>query len=130
MDQLAGATQMDAIEPDRPSAVEASPETALGTELPSNETHESDDLTPIASIEPIRPAASMASTWCSIAAAAPVAETAAPQAEMQVEPASEAAVMAIAPSASLEPAAAIAPERRRQRPAATTASPDVPPKRR
>ncbi len=110
IDQLAGATQMDATEPDRPRTVEASPETALGTELPSNETHESDDLTPIASIEADPAGRLNGFDMVLNPTPTPVAETAAAQAEPQIESASEAAVMAIAPSASLEPAAAIAPE--------------------
>jgi hypothetical protein len=98
-EQLAGAVQMDAIESDPTSAVEASPETALVKELP------------IASIE-ADPAGHLDTT------ATPVAETA--------EPASQAAVMALAPCASLEPAAAIVPESASDSVAASsTANPDV-----
>ena len=88
MDQLAGAAQMDAT-PDQPSAVAPSPETVPGTGLPSN------DLTLAGRLNGLDVQLH--------AAAAPMAEIAAPQAEMQVEPAGEAAVMPIAPAASLEP---------------------------
>jgi hypothetical protein len=58
--------------------------------------------------------------------AVPVAETVAPQAELQAEPTGQAAVTALAPSTSLEPAAAVVPESASDSVAASsTANPDV-----
>ena len=85
-EQLAGAEQLDAIEPDRTSAVEASPETALVKELP------------IASIEADPAGRPNGLEWCSTRRQLPSAETAAPQAELQAEPTGQAAVTALAPS--------------------------------
>ena len=113
-EQLAGAAQLDAIEADPTSAVEASPETALVKELP------------IASIE-ADPAGRLNDLEMVLdTTATPVAEIAAPQAELQAEPTGQAAVTALAPSTSLEPAAAIVPESASDSVAAfSTANPDV-----
>ena len=126
MNQLACAAHTDAVEPDQPSVVDASPETAVGTELPRTESQTSCDLTVIESID-ADPAGRLNGFDMELnPTASPVAETAAPQAETQVESTSEAAVTALAPSASPEPAAAIAPESAADSvPASTTASPDV-----
>jgi hypothetical protein len=90
-EQPAGAAQLDAIEPDRTCAVEASPETALEKEAA------------IASIE-ADPAGRLNGLGMVLdTTATPVTETAAPLAEMQVEPTSQAAVAALAPSAAIVP---------------------------
>jgi hypothetical protein len=113
-EQPAGAAQLDAIEPDRTCAVEASPETVL------------EKGPPIASIEADPAGRLNGPDMVLDTTATPVAETAAPQAEMQVEPTSQAAVTALAPSASLEPAAAIVPESASDSvPASTAARPDA-----
>jgi hypothetical protein len=109
MDQLADAPQMDATVPDQPSAAKISPKTAVGAELPSTEPKACDDPTPIASTD-----ASLAGRLNGLdmqlhAAVASVAETAAGQAQMQVEPERETATMPIAPSSSMKSVAS-APE--------------------
>jgi hypothetical protein len=113
-DQFSGATQLAAIEPDRTSVVETSPETALVKELP------------IASIEADPAGRPNGLEMVLDTTATPVAETAAPQAQLQAEPTGQAAATALAPSASLEPAAAIVPESTSDSvPASSTASPAV-----
>jgi hypothetical protein len=114
MDQFSGATQLAAIEPDRTSVVETSPETALVKELP------------IASIEADPAGRPNGLEMVLDTTATPVAETAAPQAQLQAEPTGQAAATALAPSASLEPAAAIVPESASDSVAASSiANPDV-----
>jgi hypothetical protein len=130
MDQLANAAQMDAT-PVQPSAVAPSPETVPETELPSTDTGASDDLTPVASIDANLVGRLNALDTQLHAAAAPMAETPALQAEMQVEPAGEASAMPIAAAASLEPTSAeatavAAAESAAHSVAASTAASDVP----